>query len=283
MRKTSGQLVFSPSDLNRYLASPFASWMDRLYLENRRVVRPDAESDEQKLIAQIGDQHEATVLADLRALEAGLVEVSKDGEAIHATLRAIKSGAPVIYQAALECGRFSGFADFLMLNAYGEYQVWDTKLANSPKPYYAIQLCCYSEMLAATTGGPMPESFGIILGNNDRKEFRVGDFIHHYHRIKTGFLALQDGFTGDLAERPEPLPRADHGRWTSHAQELLTKTDHLVQVAGITTGQIQKLKRAGISTVAELAGASGKTVAKLSTESREKLVAQARLQCSTRE
>ena len=283
MRKTSGQLVFSPSDLNRYLASPFASWMDRLYLENRRAVRPDAESDEQKLIAQIGDQHEAAVLKDLRALEAGLVEVSKDGDAIQATLRAIKSGAPVIYQAALECGRFSGLADFLKLNASGEYQVWDTKLANSPKPYYAIQLCCYSEMLAAATGGPMPESFGIILGNKDRKEFRVGDFIHHYHRIKTGFLALQDGFTGDLAERPEPLPRADHGRWTSQAEELFTKTDHLVQVAGITTGQIQKLKRAGISTVAELAGASGKTVAKLSTESHEKLVAQARLQCSTRE
>ena len=161
--------------------------------------------------------------------------------------------------------------------------MWDTKLANSPKPYYAIQLCCYSEMLAAATGGPMPESFGIILGNKDRKEFRVGDFIHHYHRIKTGFLALQDGFTGDLAERPEPLPRADHGRWTSQAEELFTKTDHLVQVAGITTGQIQKLKRAGISTVAELAGAAGKTVAKLSTESHEKLVAQARLQCSTRE
>ena len=119
MRKNSGQLMFSPSDLNRYLASPFASWMDRLYLENRRAVRPDAESDEQKLIAQIGDQHEAAVLKDLRALEAGLVEASKDGDAIQATLRAIKSGAPVIYQAALECGRFSGFADFLKLNASG--------------------------------------------------------------------------------------------------------------------------------------------------------------------
>ena len=30
----SGQLVFSPSDLICYLASPFASWMDRYALEN---------------------------------------------------------------------------------------------------------------------------------------------------------------------------------------------------------------------------------------------------------
>ena len=283
MKKISGQLVFSPSDLNRYLASPFASWMDRLHLENPKAEEPDEESDDQKLIAQTGDQHEAAVLKDFRAAETGLVEVSKDGDAVQATLRAIESLAPVIYQAALECGRFSGFADFLKLDAAGRYQVWDTKLARSPKPYYAIQLCCYSEMLAATTGGPMPKSFGIILGTKDRVEFPVEDFIHYYRRIKANFLAMQDGFTGDLADRPEPLPRADHGRWTTHAEEFFTKADHLVQVAGITTGQIKKLKRAGILTVAGLADAAGKTVAKLSAESLDKLVAQARLQCSTRE
>ena len=283
MKKISGQLVFSPSDLNRYLASPFASWMDRLHLENPKAVEPDEESDDQKLIAQTGDQHEAAVLKDFRAAETGLVEVSKDGDAVQATLRAIESLAPVIYQAALECGRFSGFADFLKLDAAGRYQVWDTKLARSPKPYYAIQLCCYSEMLAATTGGPMPKSFGIILGTKDRVEFPVEDFIHYYRRIKANFLAMQDGFTGDLADRPEPLPRADHGRWTTHAEEFFMKADHLVQVAGITTGQIKKLKRAGILTVAGLAEAAGKTVAKLSAESLDKLVAQARLQCSTRE
>ena len=283
MKMHSGKLVFSPSELNRYLASPFASWMDRFYLNNRDAVKPDEESEDQKLIAQTGDQHESSVLQDVRSSEAGLVEVSKDGDAVQATLRAIESLAPVIYQAALECGRFSGFADFLMLDASGRHQVWDTKLARSPKPYYAIQLCCYSEMLTAATGGPMPESFGIILGTKDRVEFRVEDFIHYYRRIKADFLAMQDNFTGDLADRPEPLPRADHGRWSSLAEEFFTKADHLVQVAGITTGQIKKLKRAGISTVAGLAEAAGKNVPKFSSESLEKLVAQARLQCRTRE
>jgi superfamily I DNA and/or RNA helicase len=34
MKKTAeGQLVYSPSDLVRYLASPFASWMDRYYAQ----------------------------------------------------------------------------------------------------------------------------------------------------------------------------------------------------------------------------------------------------------
>ncbi len=55
---------------------------------------------------------------------------------------------------------------------------------------------------------------------------------------------MQESFNGTLLERPEPLPRADHGRWTSHAERFFQETDHLVQVAGITVGQIKKLKRA---------------------------------------
>ena len=55
-----------------------------------------------------------------------------------------------------------------------------------------------------------------------------------------------------------------------------------MQVAGITVGQIEKLKRAGITTVAALSTAVGTTVLKLDRTSLEKLAAQARLQCQTR-
>ena len=90
-------------------------------------------------------------------------------DAAHAaTLEAIKKKAPIIYQAALQDGDFAGYADFLKLDASGKYQAWDTKLALSPKPYYPIQLCCYSEMLAAATGQGMPERIGVILGDGDR-------------------------------------------------------------------------------------------------------------------
>src|SRR5437867_7231318 len=93
---------------------------------------------------------------------------------------------------------------------------------------------------------------------------------------------MQDGFTGKLTGRPEPLPRADHGRWTSHAEKFFDDTDHLVRVAGISIGQIKKLRRAGIATVAGLAAVSGETVHKLAKDSLQKLVAQARLQRQTR-
>ncbi|MGD9851062.1 MAG: TM0106 family RecB-like putative nuclease [Nitrospirales bacterium] len=283
-KEHSGQLVYSPSDLIRYLASPFASWMDRYNLENPGALTPDEETEDEQLIAQTGNQHEQAVLAEFKSSAANLLEVPKTDLAVArtTTLSAISTKTPIIYQAALESGQFAGFTDFLLLDESGRYQVWDTKLARSPKPYYAIQLCCYSEMLAAVAGAPMPQKFGLILGNNDRIEFHVEDFVHYYRQIKASFLAMQESYTGNIIDRPEPLPRADHGQWTSYAEKFFHDMDHLVQVAGITVGQIKKLKRGGIETVTDLVAASGKSIRKLAADSLEKLVGQARLQCQTR-
>ena len=285
MKKSTGQIIFSPTDLIRYLASPFASWMDRLRLEDPEVVKPDEQSEDEKLVAQAGDQHELVVLGELKVATPQLVEIPKGDfpEDLVKTRAAIEVKSPIIYQAALQDGRFAGYSDFLTLDENtGLYQVWDTKLARSPKPYFAVQLCCYSEMLAPLLGGILPAKFGIILGSKERVEFRVEDFLHYYLRIKTSFLAMQDGFTGNLVDRPEPQPRAEHGCWTSHAEDFFVKTDHLVQVAGISVGQIKKLKAAGINTVTELANSSGKAIHKLAGNTLEKLAAQARLQCQTR-
>lgn len=53
-KQRSGEIVYSPSDLVRYVASPFASWMDRYHLENPGAVTPNEVTDDAKLIAQTG-------------------------------------------------------------------------------------------------------------------------------------------------------------------------------------------------------------------------------------
>jgi len=65
----------------------------------------------------------------------------------------MQQGREVIYQARLRHGEFAGWVDFLFrvngptgLGAW-HYEVWDTKLSRSLKPYFAIQLCCYADML----------------------------------------------------------------------------------------------------------------------------------------
>lgn len=284
LKNPAGEVVYSPSDLIRYLSSPFASWMDRYHLENPGELRPDAVSADQRLIQDAGNAHEQAVLAAFRADGADVIEITGScfDTAHVATAQAFDARRSLVYQAALKMERFQGYADFIELCPQRGYRVWDTKLARSPKPYYIIQLCAYSEMLALLTG-ELPDGFGVILGSTERAEFRLEDFIHYYRRVTANMLAMQDAFTGRLDDRPEPLAGADHGRWASHAESYFNETDHLVRVAGITTGQMKKLRRAGITTMSELALAGDSRVSKLSWETLEKLVAQARLQCATRD
>ena len=117
--------------------------MDRYYLEHRDALPPDQETEDQKLIARTGDQHECAVLEEFKSSVPNLAEILKDDTAAahQETIAAIKAQAPIIYQAALQDQQFAGFADFLILEETGRYEVWDTKLARSPKPHYAIQLC----------------------------------------------------------------------------------------------------------------------------------------------
>ena len=287
MKKQSGIIIYSPSDLIHYLASPFASWMARYKLENPGAITPDEQTEEEKLFSRTGDEHEQTILSGYKAIGTKLVQIAKNTDdfavAHQTTLTAINDKASIIYQAALKDGRFAGYADFLKLDGTGKYQPWDTKLALSSKPYYPIQLCCYSEMLAAATGQGMPGRIGVILGNGKEIEFGVEDFIHYYRHIKETFLQMQTGFTGKIDDCPEPLPRSDHGRWTSHAERFFIDKDHLEQVANIAVGQMKKLKGAGIITMTQLAAASGQVVHKLDNCTLSRLVSQAELQCTTRE
>lgn len=289
MRKISGQLVYSPTDLCNYLESPFSSWMDRYHEENPGTLLPDKPSEDAELIMKTGEAHERTILEQFRGSVGDLCEISRDGGTAVDVREVIKRRHSIIYQAKLESGNFAGYADFIILDEVTDrYQIWDTKLARSPKPYYAIQLCCYSELFSEMTGEPIPEKFGLILGADahgisERVEFRTEDFIHYYRHLKDWFLEMQDAFDGDFDHRPVPDPRADHGRWQTHADRYLDERDHLVRVAGISTGQIKKLTEAGIGTLTELAETTVTSVPKMPATTVEKLVHQARLQKETRE
>src|SRR5438477_13216492 len=104
MKKESGALIYSPSDLIRYLASPFASWLDRYYLENLGAIKPDEQTEEEKLLTRTGDEHEQSILSGYKASGSGLVDIAKDHNQLEpaheATVPAINAQGPIIYQAA---------------------------------------------------------------------------------------------------------------------------------------------------------------------------------------
>lgn len=282
MRRTPEGVIYSPTDLIQFVKSPFASWMERHRLETGQPDR-DPQSAEEKLVANMGDKHEAIILNGFRdgGTDVAIIPKKDLDAAIEPTREAIKAKKAIVYQAAFRDDRFAGFSDFVILNDHDLYEIWDTKLARSPRPYFAVQLCCYAEMFAATTGLAMPARFGIILGTGDKVVYRTEDFIHYYHRVRAAFLALMDGYTGSMADRPEPIPGADHGLWASQAEKFFHDTDHVVQVANITSGQVKKLRTAGITTMAALGASAGKVVPKMQADTLAQLARQARLQCQT--
>ena len=170
LKGSSGALVYSPSDLIRFMESPFSSWMDRYHLEFPGQLVPDEDSSEQKLVQETGARHEKRFLESLKEAGRDIVEIdrrSKDAEVD--TRAAMAAGHGVIYQGCLSFTPFRGFTDFLMRVDPGpdnrpRYEVWDTKLARKAKPYYLVQLCCYAEMLEHAQGW-RPHTLRVVLGN----------------------------------------------------------------------------------------------------------------------
>src|SRR5437660_12509602 len=58
MKKESGTIIYSPSDLIHCRASPFAPWLDRYNLENPGAITADQETKEEKLFSRAGDEQE---------------------------------------------------------------------------------------------------------------------------------------------------------------------------------------------------------------------------------
>jgi hypothetical protein len=115
MKKNStGQLLYSPSDLVRYLSSPFASWMDRYNLEHPGVVAPDERSAEEQLIAETGQAHEESVLSELKAAPAGVVEIRARSlaQAQEETLAAIEKAGGKVITPKHSIGEWGFMADF---------------------------------------------------------------------------------------------------------------------------------------------------------------------------
>ncbi len=279
MRKRKGHLVYAPTDLARFLASPYACWMDRYALEVPDAPEPDPPEEIETILAAKGYAHEAQVRHRLEAEGRTVVAIEDGPDAVAATSRALEEGADVVFQARLEALPLAGVADFLVRVEGGgdapRYEVWDAKLARTPRPEHLVQLCAYADLLARTTG-TRPTHLGLFLGDGSRARFRCDDAWFHYLRLKAAFLAAMEGF--DPEAEPLPDAGADHGRWSRRAEAVLEARDHLCRVAGIRTSQIRKLEKAGITTLAELATTTKGRVAKLDPGMFERLRAQARLQ-----
>ena len=296
MRYQDNALIFAPTDLSRWSASPYASWMARFAIEcPDKAVDKDAPDALLSRLAHKGLAHEDALEAHFRKAGLTVVNVAAESstnashaakhiDAVGRTLELLQAGVDVVAQATLERDSFRGHADFLVkvpgTSALGDfhYEVWDTKLARRVKPGMVLQLCCYADMLEAVQ---QRHAHDIVIALGDGRQERVSlvDCFDYYRAIKQAFLIDQDAWAP--TPQPDPADHANHGEWAGFAQQQLEASDHLGRVARITRRQVERLSQAGITTMTALSEASGKVVPGIDATKLDWLVRQAALQCAS--
>ena len=165
-------------------------------------------------------------------------------------------GVDAIYQATFLQGQWGGRADFLLrvetpseLGPWS-YEVVETKLAKSTKARALMQLCFYSELVAAIQGKE-PEKMHVVLGRGaEPEEFRVQRYLAFFRKVKSDFQAA----LGQLPiTYPEPVEHCFVCDWSPNCDERWHADDHLSLVAGITRKQRKALVEVGVDKVEELA------------------------------
>lgn len=237
-----------------------------------------------------------------------------DGD-IQETIALMESGAPVIYQGGLRREfngtLFGGRPDFLVHQDWelvffdaklsvkkiantevNKYTAWDAKYGGNAKPGYLLQLGLYVDALEAL--GLKAEGFrhGLVLGSRTIETFEEIEIVPAMRLARERIVnivaeAKKSETNNNLEQFSAPnldwhcpsKTNCDICEYPNLCSDDRLLTDDLVQVANITQLQIAKLKSAGITTMHQLALATGQQrPANLAEETFEKVRRQAKAQ-----
>lgn len=293
------RVIWSATDLKLAAECEFA-WARALDAKLGRV-EPVEDPEDATLAraAAMGDAHELVVLGDYiaehdRSVDggSGVLELPKvsstDSEALAGvvadTVRALRSDATVIYQAAFSTPEFVGFADFLRRDPDGRWRVQDSKLARTARVTALMQLAAYVDQLDRL-GVPRSDEVDLILGDRSISTHAVSDLLPLFHVRRARLRALIADRRIDEGASGAPLSWGDDrgdlqvvacGRCATCELEVVSHRD-LLLVARMRPVQRARLRVAGIRTIDDLAAAEDAPEG-MSTETFEALRAQARLQ-----
>lgn len=290
MESRNGQLTLSPSDVTAYLACEHLTGLS-LRVARGEFVAPPLDNEQAELVFRKGREHEEAYLQRLKTEVSVMAEISLEPDldwerAARETEQAMQDGVGVVYQAVLMDEGWRGVADFLQrvdtpsrLGPWS-YEALDTKLARHAKPAYILQLCFYSEQIAAIQG-LAPAWIHVLLGNLTQESFHPEEFGAYYRRV---CRRLEDFVADPPPTDPYPVDHCDICKFKPLCDADWERVDHLSRVAGIQRRQIERLGAAGIATLAALASAPPARVPSgMAAESFEKLRGQAELQLRARE
>jgi uncharacterized protein len=283
---TDGHVLLSPSDLSTWASCEWA-FLRRMDTKlGRGEPLPETHDDMLERTARLGDQHELDYLAILKetrdVVEFDRPEPPQYAAAAEQARSAMRNGADVLYQPTFHApptaddAGFIGFADFIIRNDRGEYEVYDTKLARHAKISALLQLAAYAEQMQAN-GIPTGEQVHLVLGDRTTTTHDLADIAPVYRTQRAQLKRV----IAERLEADEPLQWGDPrysscGRCDVCSTQVEQHRD-LVLVAGMRLDQRTKLIRQGVRTIDDLADRTT-AVPGMANTTRERLVRQARLQ-----
>ena len=266
----------TPSDLLSFFSSPY-EFLVRKYIKDSgdESIQLDPEDMFLNLLAAKGDDHELSILDDLKKDHQSIIDIDSFDQSSREdkTFEAMQNGIDVIYQGSLSNNFFYGKTDFLIkhkspsdLGDYS-YQILDAKLSNSVKPEHIIQICCYSEMLKDTIGAAPNEGF-IITGDKSRERIFYDDFFSFYCLLKEEFLKVQNIGISSL---PNAGDYSNWGKYSEYAKSYLREKDHLMQITNLRQSQVKKLNEVGINSITDLLNKNSKKPIKMEDKTFQKI------------
>jgi predicted RecB family nuclease len=260
--QVSGKAIqLSASDLVGHINCRYLTDLD-LKVAKGALAKPTYQDPGLDLLIERGRLHEQGYLEHLKGQgrTVTVIEgVGVDSTSLAATLVAMKVGAPVIAQAALRSGQWSGRADVLLrvekagkLGAWS-YEVVDTKLAQETKGGTLLQLSLYADLLAGIQGEP-PEMLYVVTPETEYvpHTYRAAAFAAYYRRVRRRLEEVVANGT-EASLYPDPIAHCDICRWRQHCESKRRADDHLSLVAGISKGQIGELGKHAVGSTAALA------------------------------
>ena len=261
MQKIGEQLRFSASDLVGHLDCRHLTALDAAVARGS-MQKPKIWDPVLQTLVERGITHEREYVESLRKTGVSLVEIAGGGinsAQVDQTLAAMRAGADVIVQGALVQGAWGGRADILRRvetpSALGgwSYEVIDTKLARETKGATVLQLCLYSDLVAALQGCTPGTMYVVTPGSGFEPErYRTAAFSAYYRRSRKGLEQFLDGGSAGTTY-PEPNEHCDLCAWRVPCDRRRRADDHLCLVAGISTVQMGELRDHSVSTLAALA------------------------------
>lgn len=262
MQRAGDHMRFTASDLVGHLDCRHLTALDAAVVRGE-ANRPKPWDPLLQILAERGVAHERAFVDHLRQSGNDTVEVEGnlgiDQTRVDATLAAMRTGVAIIVQGAFIRDGWAGRTDILRRvaapSALGtwSYEVIDTKLARQTKGSTILQLCLYSDLLAAAQGSA-PEYMHVVTPGTgfEPESYRTASFGAYYRKARQGFEQFLSR-TIPLDTYPEPNEHCSLCAWRKPCDEKRRTDDHLCLVAGITKVQIAELRRHAIPTTAALA------------------------------